>query len=438
MPQQDHHEDKQAVARGAGLAFLGRLGALIEVVSVPVFAFLYGGATFGIFTTLWGYVKVTTSLSEWAMATSLQRFVPSTEDEAHAHGAVRIALIVSTALSLLFAGLLSLAAPVLAPYLNAAEADAVHLVEIIRVYAWALPFWTFVEVATAAVRARGTFGPEIRVRIFYEQGLRLIAGVGFYFLGVMSFGLFYAHLVALAIAAALSLRLVGRHYELRRIFSVSAPAGLRHEMMRFATPMTPANIVKKLHSELPVMILNFMLPGAAGAIAAGAYGVARKIVSVLAVVRLSFEYVMAPLASAKHRDEDRAALAEMYAFATRMTISLAFPIAATLIAVRHDLMAFVPAEYSIAAAAILVLAIGRGIETIGGPASALVEMKGHRMLPLLNAALGIGALVGLSLWLIPVRGIEGAAIAAAVGLNATSFASLLQVSILFRLSPFPV
>ena len=40
-----------AVAKSAGLAFLGRLGALVEVIGLPIFAYLYGAPTLGIFFT---------------------------------------------------------------------------------------------------------------------------------------------------------------------------------------------------------------------------------------------------------------------------------------------------------------------------------------------------------------------------------------------------
>ena len=70
--KRDAHDDIRQVAGGAGLAFLGRLGALIEAVSVVVFTWAYGAETFGLFAVLWSYVKVTTALSDAAMTNAVR------------------------------------------------------------------------------------------------------------------------------------------------------------------------------------------------------------------------------------------------------------------------------------------------------------------------------------------------------------------------------
>ena len=98
----NHHDDKRRVAGGAGAAFLGRLGAIIEAVSVIAFTWAYGAEVFGLFAVLWSYVKVTTAISDAAMTTALQRFVPK-GDEAQANAAVGNALKLSMLLSVVFA-----------------------------------------------------------------------------------------------------------------------------------------------------------------------------------------------------------------------------------------------------------------------------------------------------------------------------------------------
>ena len=195
----DDIEKNAALAKGVGIAFLGRLGALVEVAALPILAGLYGSETLGLFFTLWSAVRVSTTLSEFAMSTTLQRFVPRTEDPRRAAGILRIAVLTSLMISTLLAVMFVVLAPQLAEIIHAGEADQKNLVAIIRVYAWVLPFWTLTEVLTASVRPHRRFGPEIRIRIFYEQGLRLAGAVVFYVLGFHSFGLFFAHLFSLSV-----------------------------------------------------------------------------------------------------------------------------------------------------------------------------------------------------------------------------------------------
>jgi O-antigen/teichoic acid export membrane protein len=431
--QPDNHRAR--VAGGAGFAFIGRLGALIEAGSMIAFTWMYGTATFGLFAALWAYVKVSTAITDVAMTTAMQRYVP----RASADGAnmiVGFALKLSFLVGCVFALAGTIAAPWLASYIHAAESDAARLVTVIQIYVWVLPFWTMVEVGTAAIRARRTFGPEIKVRIFYEQGIRLVTATVFAAVGMLTYGLFIAHLVSVVLAAALALRLVSKYYDLAAVWRAPLSGPIARELLHYGVSVMPANISKMLFSEFPVMFLNFMLPGAAGAAASGFYAVARKIASALQTVRLTFEYVIAPLAAERDGHGDHPALQEMYAFATRLSLCIALPFGAALILARHDLLAAMKPEFAAASAAIAILSIGRIVEAATGPATAIIESLGHKALPALNGIIGFAVLVGLGLYLIPLYGVTGAAVAASVGLNVTAIISLVQSALLYKLSPY--
>lgn len=427
--------DIAQVAGGAGLAFLGRLGALIEAVSVVVFTWAYGAETFGLFAVLWSYVKVSTALSDAAMTTALQRFIPraAKEDEAAVAGfALKLSLLIATA----FALVATYYAPVLADFVNAEPQDAEHLTTVIRIYVWVLPFWTLVEVGTAAIRARRKFGPEIRVRIFYEQGLRLVSAVAFFLLGFDTYGLFLAHLLSVFLAAFLAFRLIARHYDMGAVLRAPMTGKIPRDMRKYGFMVMPSNLIKKLFSEFPVMLLNYMLPGAAGAAAGGYYAVARKLASALQVVRLAFEYVMAPLAAEKDGKGDNHRLKHMYAFATRLSVCLALPFGAALYLARGDILAALDPDFQAAAAAIAILVAGRVLEAASGPSQSIIEMLGHRLLPPANGLLGLTLFVWLGWTLIPEMGVTGAAIAAAIGLNITAWLAFFEAGFLFHLFPY--
>ncbi|WP_374764671.1 lipopolysaccharide biosynthesis protein [Yunchengibacter salinarum] len=426
------------VAAGAGKAFLGRLGALIEVASLIAFGWAYGAETFGLYAALWSYVKVLSALSDVAMTTALQRFVPLAEQSGDHQPAERAgaALKLSVGIGIALALAMTALAQPLGRLINAGAEDSAALAGIIRLYVWTVPLWTCVESATAAIRARRTFGPEIKVRIFVEQGARLVLGLGFAGLGLMTFGLFAAHLVSTAIAGALALRLVSRAYGLRAVLRAPVLAPGNRAMLGYGLAVMPAALTKKLFSEVPVMALNAMLPGADGARAAGFYAIARKVASALQAVRLTFDYVMAPLAAERVSRGDRATLASMGAFATRIALGLALLLGATLIMMRHDLLALMRPDFMAAASAIVILVAGRVLEAATGPATALVEMLGHHALPALNSLAGLVVMGGLGLWLIPPHGLNGAAVAAAAGLNTTALLALWQTMALFRLNPY--
>jgi O-antigen/teichoic acid export membrane protein len=434
------------MVRGARLALMGRAGALIEILSLFLFAQMYGSQTYGLFLVLWFIVQALSIFSDFGMTLALQRFVPADDDKVNAGRILKYALSISLGISFVVALAMTLSAPALASLLNANERDSLHLVGIIQLYAWAIPLWCLIDVTTAAIRARRVFGPEIKVRVFYEQGFRLVFGIIFYFLGYLSYGLFISHLIGLILTAGFALRLIDRYYGLYHLFAKTGrDKALVRQMLTFASSMVLPNLARKWHSGLPLLVLNVMIPGAQGAEAAGIYGVARKLASFINVFRESLEYVLAPLASENRSMQDKGQLLSMFQLATRLSLSLVIPAATLIIFFRSELMRQSGSEFLAGSVVILILASGRMFEAASGPCTSILAMIGKYRLPLINAIIGIAITATLAVWLVPqpelfgggtAGHLAGAALAAAVGINATSIAAHLEVRFLHDLHPY--
>jgi len=437
MSENGQTSHKNRIAGGAGYAFLGRMGAIIEGLSVIAFSWFYGAFIFGLYAVFWGYVKIVTGISEVAMTTTLQRFVPRADgDNERASAVAGYGLKISFLIAVILSSIISFIAPEIIHIFNAAPEQQDDLTRLVRIYVWILPLWTLVEVATASVRATRNFGPEIKVRIFYEQGFRLVLAVGFALLGYLTYGLFIAHMISVFLTALFALRLVSKYYDFGALLRAPMSGPMAKEMLIYGLSVMPSNLTKKLFSEFPVVFLNILLAGSAGAEASAFYAVARKIASALQAIRLTFEYVMAPLAAERDGAGDHKALNEMYGFATRLSFAVALPFGAALIWAGKDILTFMRPEFAAAYGAILILVLGRVMEALSGPSSAIIEMLGHRMLPMINAVLGVSAMLVIGFILIPTHGTMGAAIGAAIGLNVTAYLNLFETIILFKLVPY--
>jgi len=422
------------VARGAGLAGLSRTGALIEALAQPLYTWLFGLATYGIYVVLWGAISLLTNIVHLAMPLALQRVVPAQDNEA-AHGAVRLALLIALIPSTLIALVVSLNAGTVASVFSAAPEDSARLPLAVALFAWALPLWTFIEVATAAARARRAFGPEIRLRIFWEQIARIAFALGFFAAGAGSIGLMAAHLCSLAITALLSIRLLGRYYDLALLLRAPLPKGLVRNLLLSGLGLLPSNLARRALIDAPPIILNLILPGARGAIAAGLFEIARKISTVPLIVRQAFQYVLGPLASAQAR-VDRREVKPLYQFASRVSTALIVPLAGLLVFAGVDILSLYRPEAQAALPLLFILVGARAIEAIVGPATAIVEMIGHRILPLLNSFIAIALWIGLAFWLVPDHGAIGMAIAVGAATIASTYAATIQLQVSDGLNPF--
>ena len=423
------------VARGAGLAGLARSGAIIEAISQPLYVWMFGLPTYGVYVVLWGAVNLATNVLDLSIPNALQRIVPTRSTERLAHGAVKFALLLTFIVTVAVAALVSLNADAVAGFVHADAADAARLPGAIAFFVWALPLWMFVEVATSAARARRAFGPEIRLRVFWEQIARLAFAAGFFALGMHSTGLMAAHLCSLALMALLCVPLLGRFYDLGLLVRAPVPVAMVRELLGTGLALLPSNVSRRGLIDGPPLMINLLVGGPGAAAAAGLFEIARKLSTVPYIVRQSFQYVLAPLSSAQAR-ADRASIGPLYHFATRVSTALVVPLAGVIVFSGPDFLSVYRPEAMAALSLLPILCAARAGEAIVGPAGTIVEMIGHRALPLLNSAIAIVLWLALAAWLTPRYGAVGMAIAVSIAIVASTYAAAVELQVSDGLSPF--
>lgn len=421
------------VAKGAGTALIARAGGVVEVVSQPAYTLMFGLTTYGLYTVLWALVNLVENIADLGMTSALQRVVPQAADEAEASTALRYAMLLGIVPCLLIAAGACLGAPWIAEVINVAPDDRAHLVTGIMLFAWALPLWAFIEIGTSALRARRVFGPEIRLRIFWEQIIRFVLAIGFWLGGVDTLGLLLAHLGSLFITAIATGRMLMQHYELSHPFAPTRR--LRQAVLLSGASVLPGNVVARLFGDAPAVILNLLLPGANGAIAAGLFGIVRKLSSIVQLVRMTFSYVMAPLASASHR-HDRRGMEDIYGFAVRLSTALAMPLAGTMIGGGSLLLSFFGKHAQVAVPALIALLTGRLLEAIIGPAGSIQQVIAPYRHPVIASIAGFVVAIGTGMLLVPLNPLLGIAIAVSVGTLVTAGLPVVQLFRHEQLFPF--
>ncbi len=423
------------VAKGLGTTLLARLGGVIDVVAQPVYVWLFGLASFGLYAVLWAAVNLIENIADLGMTSSLQRVVPQAKDEAEAVAALRAALVIGVTPCLILAIAASLGAAHVAPLLNVAAGDAGRVVEAIRIFAWALPLWAFVEIATSGLRARRVFGAEIRLRLFWEQTIRLVLAGAFWLANPTILSLFAAHLISLGITCLLSIRLLARYYDLRLLLTAPRGGPVPAATLRAGLAALPANMVARLFGDAPPILLNAMLPGAAGATSAALYTIARKISSVVQLVRTAFAYVLAPLASAASRG-GKAEVQPLYAFATRLAFALVVPLGLVMAAGGEAILGLFGRGADAAHAALIVLVLARMAEAVFGAAVPVQQVIGGYRAQLVASAIGLttGAAAGVPL--VSSYGLTGMAVAVSLGFIVAAVVPLLQLHRYDAIHPF--
>lgn len=424
------------VAKGLGTTVLARLGAVVEIIAQPLYVLMFGLPGFGLYAVLWAAVNFLQNIFDLGMSSALQRTVPQSATSDDAAAALRTALICGVSPCLLVAVILFFLADFVAPALNVAAEDQALVVPAVKIFIWALPLWAFVEITTSAMRARMVFGAEIRLRIMWEQILRLLFAALFFAGGFGLKGLLFAHLMSLAVTALLALRLVGRHYDLKAVFGVSRGSQTGRNTLLAGFSVLPTNIVGRIFGDAPTLILNLWLPGAAGATAAGLFTIARKLSSVVQLVRTAFTYVMAPLASSAS-SQDRAQVADIYAYATRFVCAVALPMALVLAFGSAAFLTLFGEQAAHAQAALVMLLIARAWEAIMGIASPVLQVIAAYRHQLTASLVGLAVSIGAGFTAIhyfePLTAITAAM---TIGMSVAAIIPMVQLLLIEKLHPF--
>ncbi len=423
------------VAKGAGTTLLARLGGVIDVVAQPLYVLLFGLTGFGLYAVLWAAINLIENVADLGMTSALQRTVPQAKTERDAVASLRAALLMGVGPCLVIALIISLNAGSLTHVFNAAEADQRHLAQAIGLFIWALPLWAFIEIATSALRARRVFGAEVRLRLFWEQIVRMAIAAALWAAGFSTMALFYAHILSLSVICILCVRLLARHYDLKLLADGPLIDSVWHDTLKSGLSVLPANIVARLFGDAPTLALNTLLPGAAGATAGGLFAIARKISSVVQLVRTAFAYVLSPLAS-QASTGSRNSVRDIYGFATRVSFALAFPLGAVMAAGGPAILRIFGEEALIALPALTILIIARIAEAISGAAVPIQQVIAGYKSQLVGSIVGLGLAIMIGWAIMPDAGLTGITLAVGIGLVAASALPLWQLHRYDDIHPF--
>ncbi|HTM94220.1 MAG TPA: polysaccharide biosynthesis C-terminal domain-containing protein, partial [Croceibacterium sp.] len=123
-------------------------------------------------------------------------------------------------------------------------------------------------------------------------------------------------------------------------------------------------------------------------------------------------------------------------FASRISTALVLPLSGLMIFASRDIISIYRKEALPAVPILALLATGRAFESIVGPASSIIEMAGHRLLPLINGAVAVALWATLSFLLVPEHGAWGMAIAVAIASVVATYLAVIELQASDGVSPF--
>ncbi|MBN1563986.1 MAG: flippase, partial [Anaerolineae bacterium] len=165
------------------------------------------------------------------------------------------------------------------------------------------------------------------------------------------------------------------------------------------------------------------------------YSVSQRGVQFISLLLLSVNVALAPQIVNLHADGKRDQLQRLLTQSARLVLLGSLPIALAFIVGGKLYLSIFGAEYKAAYTALVLLSIGQVVNVATGSVVLLLMMTQHERQAMYGLILTAGSHIILNLLLVPVWGVEGAAIAGAVGMGAGNLAMLWMVLRTLHINP---
>lgn len=342
---------------------------------------------------------------------------------------IRLALRASGAASALSAIGLFVLADALGPRLiGGAEAEAATA--SLRWAALCLAVLAPTAVAIAATRGLGMIAPFVAIQNIGLPVSRLVAVAVVVALGGGAAAVVAAWTIPAvgALVFALALLALGIRRTLAYVdrpdgSPVLPPPRPMSEFWRFAVPRGITSSLEVSLVALNTLIVAVMI----GPAAAGVFGAVSRFVTTGPMADQAVRILVAPRFSALLATNDTREAGRLYAITTPWIVLVSWPIFLVLAAAAPVIMPIFGEGFVDGATALAILSLTLCATQLAGNVHTILLMSGRSDLQLLNRGIGLVVLVTMNLLLIPIWGLEGAAVAWSASMLVDTCLTLVQV-----------
>ncbi|CAN5343826.1 hypothetical protein BH09ACT12_BH09ACT12_27810 [soil metagenome] len=395
---------RPSLARDSGRTVAGAVVAnACNVLVILVIARLLGGTEVGEYTLAFAIRAILLLVCGLGMRAAMTRFVAASlvrGDHGRLRGSVLLGVAVPVAVAVVFSA---------SWYVGAGAAatgvfDDADLKAPMQVVALSLPFFVLLNLALSATQGFSTMQAYTWIGQVLEPGLRLLLTVALLMAGGGVVSAAVGLLVASAVSGIAALVVLLRMLATLPKRPLTFP---RRELATFAGTSWVASMATQGLLWADVIIRGALVTTEQ----VGVYQVAARVVLIGMFVITALTAAMAARIASAWERNDIAEVTGRYHSVVLWCSRLTWPLLAGLVADPTAVLSLFGDEFGGASSVVLILAIGAAAEVLGAPSAVLLNQIGRNGL---NLVINVSALmvnVSLNFVLIPVWGINGAAVA---------------------------
>ena len=417
------------VRRGAIVNALGTVGKISGPTFLVLVSRLYGPDVWGIYATSYAVVQMVSALLTAGLADGTIMYVANDvdkpDDRTGTYRSISTALFVGISASLLvLVGLFVGGDRLLADRFEFGD----RLILLLRWMCVGLPMMAFERIVLAATQGLGIMKYQAIVGGATRPLSLLATATAFWFFLPGELGLAVAFVVSQIVVLVTSVVFFGREFSWTELIHTMGRFRFHRGLLRFTIPQSVNATFDRFTTNVDVLMLGLL---GATATMTGFYSAGALIVRELRQIKLVFSTALSPQIARLFADGKRDELSDVLTTTSRWIASMAVPACIAVAIHRNDLLWIVNSAYAdFDAAFVLFLLPVPYLRCSLGLAGNVVVMTGRPKINLANGTSEGVVNVLLNLWLIPMYGLVGAALASSLSAVVRGGMELFEIQVL--------
>lgn len=400
------NEHIKTIAKGAGIFFVGMFVS-------KIFTYLYrliiarglGPDAYGVFSLCFAVISMVSALTIFGLPNAIERYVPYHKaDKSKVRGIIfftlQIGLITGFAAMIILFFLSSI--------LSINVFNNPQILDPLKIFLLSIPALSILTLYESISRAfKKVEYPVYTRNIIYSVINLIAAGVSVYF-GFGIIGIAYGFLISVLISLVCIFILVEQVANI--IFDKTKPSFIRKEIMNFSWPLTLAGMFGLIIGWIDTIFLGYFM----NETYVGLYNSAIPTVNLLLVIPSAVISILVPTTAELLSKQKMIEIKQSFLICSEWVFFINFPVFLVFILYPQQILNILfGSAYTAAGTAFVILSIGFFMFSIIQPALKLLELLTKTRFYLVITASAAALNIILNVLLIPLYGINGAAIASA-------------------------
>ncbi len=388
-----------------------------------------GKALYGTYALAMSLMKILREVGGLGLQGGVVRFSAEAQGQGETdrvRGTLLATLAIGTATSIVIGAILYLTS---SWWANAVFQDPL-LIPILRAFALALPFYVLTFLTAQAARGLQFMLADVSIGIVAQPLVNLIAVSVAFLLGFALNGAITAFVISAVVSGSVGVWVLSRIF--RPLWTGVAVRFDVRRLLRYSLPVMGVGLTALFVDQADRVMIGIL----ASTSDVGVYSIAALLATQVRFVLSAVSATFTPIISDLYHGDRHEELQRLFKITTRWIVTLSLPLAIVLALFPNPFLWVFGPEFMEGTPVVLVLTIGSFLNGATGTIGLMLQMSDYERVVLLDNVAVAVLNVGLNLWLIPIYGPLGAAIATAVSVTLINAVQVMQVRTRLGMTPF--